>query len=55
MSAKTRHALDCSIRMIEMNRPVIERILQEAGADVSPELVFTAAKYYEALNKLASE
>jgi len=55
MSAKTRYALDCSIRMIEVNSPVIEKILREAGASVSPELVFTAAKYYETLNKLARE
>jgi len=55
MSAKARHALDCSMRMIEANRPVIEQILKEAGAVVSPELVFTAAKYYETLNKLARE
>jgi hypothetical protein len=41
--------------MIEMNSPVIEQILREARADVSPELVFTAAKYYETLNKLARE
>jgi hypothetical protein len=55
MGAKAREALDCSIRMVEINRPVIEQILREAGADVSPEMVFTAAKYYDTLNKLARE
>ena len=55
MSEKIRRALDCSVQTIETNLPIIEQILKKAGVAVSPELVFTAAKYYEALNRLAHE
>lgn len=55
MSLKTQRALACSIQTIEQNRPLIEKMLRESGDAVSDELVFTAAKYFDALNKLANE
>lgn len=53
MSAKTRRALERSFRAIEQNAPRISRKLSKAGARTSTVLVYSAAKYYKALNKLA--
>ena len=55
MSHKVRHALNTLSENIQQNTPQIEEKLRLAGVDPDPALVYTAAKYFEALNRLASE
>lgn len=57
MSAKMRKKLELLYNNVEVNSADIERRLIESGVDPSQvrALVFSAAKYYEALNKLAEE
>ncbi len=42
-------------RNIEKNTPRISKKLSRAGARVDPAVVVSAAKYYDALKKLARE
>lgn len=56
MSKKNKQALRRlarEIREIRENTPRIKRKLAKAGVKPDPALVFSAAKYYHALNKLA--
>jgi hypothetical protein len=55
MSPKTRHALNSLAKSIRENTAQIEEKLRQAGVTPDPALVYTAAKYFEALNKLAAE
>lgn len=55
MSYKARMALKSLSEQIQRNTAQIEEILRKAGVNPDPALVYSAAKYFEALNKLASE
>lgn len=55
MSIKVRRALKSLSESIQKNTPQIEETLKKAGVNLDPALVYSAAKYFEALNKLASE
>ena len=55
MSPKARRALDALSKNIQRNTPQIEEKFREAGVNPDPALVYTAAKYFEALDKLAKE
>ena len=55
MSGKTRRGLNRSIREINANTPKILRRLKKDGIRPDPVIVFSMAKYYRALNKLANE
>ena len=55
MSPKARHALNTLSKSIQENTAQIEAKLRRAGVTPDPALVYTAAKYFEALNKLATE
>ena len=55
VSAQARRALEELSRSIRENSPRINKKLCEAGIRPDPALVFSAAKYYAALNKLAKE
>lgn len=53
MSSKTRRALERCFKTIEQNAPRINKKLSKTGARASTVFVYSAAKYYKALNKLA--
>jgi hypothetical protein len=53
MSKKQIRALRVLARNIRKNSPRIERKLRKAGIKTDPALVYTAAKYYDALDRLA--
>jgi hypothetical protein len=55
MSLNVRQALNSLSKSIRENTPQIEEKLRQAGVTPDPALVYTAAKYFEALNKLAKE
>ncbi len=55
MSLKTRHALDTLSKGIQEHTAEVEAKLRQAGVTPDSALVYTAAKYFEALNKLATE
>lgn len=55
MSIKARKALRTLSESIRRNTAEIEETLKKAGVNPDPALVYTTAKYFEALNKLASE
>jgi hypothetical protein len=55
MSPKARHALKILSKSIQDHTAQIEEKLRQAGVTPDPALVYTAAKYFEALNKLAAE
>ena len=55
MSLKARQALNSLSKSIQQNSAQIEEKLRQAGVTPDPALVYTAAKYFEALNKLAAE
>jgi hypothetical protein len=55
MTEKTRQALHSLSESIEQNTAQIEERLRRAGIEPDPALVYSAAKYFEALNKLAAE
>jgi hypothetical protein len=55
MSAKTRRTLESMARSIEENTARINKKLSKAGVNANQALVFSAAKYYNALNRLAKE
>ena len=55
MSAKTREALERAIKAIEENAPSIKEKLCNAGVESREVFVYSAAKYYDALNKLSKE
>ena len=53
MNNQTMRALERLAKNVRKNTPLIERKLKKAGVKPDPALVFSAAKYYQALNKLA--
>jgi hypothetical protein len=53
MSKKQIRALKVLAANVRKNTPRIEKKLRKAGIKPDPALVFTAAKYYEALDRLA--
>ena len=53
MSKEQIRALRILARNIRKNSPRIERKLRKAGIKTDPALVYTAAKYYDALDRLA--
>jgi len=55
MSAQARRALKCLSENVQRNTAQIEETLRKAGVSPDLALVYSAAKYFEALNKLASE
>jgi len=55
MSVKAQRALNCLSKSMRDNYIEIEEKLRKAGADPNLALVYSAAKYFEALNKLAEE
>jgi len=55
MSAKARRALRTLSENIQRNSAQIEETLRKAGVAPDAALVYSAAKYFDALNKLASE
>jgi len=55
LDAKTLRALRAMSRNIRKYTPIIEKKLRAAGVKPNPALVYSAAKYYEALDRLAKE
>jgi hypothetical protein len=55
MSMKLQKALESLSENIQRNSPKIEEIIKNAGGTPDPALVYSAAKYFDALNKLAAE
>jgi hypothetical protein len=55
MNQQIRRALHELSDSIDRNLPHVEAKLRKAGVTPDPALVYTAAKYFEALNKLATE
>jgi hypothetical protein len=57
MSAWERRAIECLFKSVEEHSPEIIRTLSAAGVSSrdARALVFSAAKYYEALDRLAQE
>ncbi|HXW18372.1 MAG TPA: hypothetical protein VEJ39_08705 [Candidatus Acidoferrales bacterium] len=55
MSYKARMALKSLSENIQRNTPQIEEAFRKAGISPDPALVYSAAKYFEALNRLATE
>jgi hypothetical protein len=53
MSKEQIRALRILARNMRKNTPSIEKKLREAGIKPDPALVYTAAKYYDALDRLA--
>ena len=53
MSKKQKQALKRINRDIKVNSPLIRRKLIKAGVKPDSVLVFVAAQYFDALNKLA--
>jgi hypothetical protein len=56
MSPETRRAMIALERNIKANTPKVLKKLRQAGVKKpNPALVYTAAKYYECLDRLAKE
>ena len=55
MSARLRAAVSKLNESIRENSARVERKLAKAGTTPNPAIVFTVAKYYKVLNKLAKE
>jgi hypothetical protein len=53
MSKATRRAVKALAEKIDRNLPIIRRKLAKAGVNAPEPLLYSAAKYYEALNRLA--
>jgi hypothetical protein len=53
MSKKAIRALEQLSKSVAANTPKIESKLSEAGVTANAAFVFSTAKYYRALNKLA--
>jgi hypothetical protein len=53
MSKKQLRALKVLAANIRRNTPRINKKLHKAGIKIDPALVYTAAKYYDALDRLA--
>ena len=55
MSERTKRALICLSKSVNENSAHIREVLRKAGVNPDPALVYSAAKFYEALSKLAEE
>ena len=56
MSPEARRAMIALERNIKANTPTVLKKLRQAGVkNPNPALVYTAAKYYECLDRLAKE
>lgn len=55
MTIKARRALNSLSESIARNTFTIEEALRKAGVNPDPALVYSAAKYFDALSKLAKE
>ena len=55
MSEKMRRALEDAVKRVEINTPRVQRKLEEAGTWPDSVVVYSAAKYFDALDKLARE
>ncbi|HXV31277.1 MAG TPA: hypothetical protein VD840_13180 [Sinorhizobium sp.] len=55
MTAKVQRELAALKRNVERYAPHVEEKLTRAGAKPDPAVVYSAAKYYPALKKLAQE
>ena len=55
MTKQARRALNSLSESIQRNTAQIEETLRQAGVNPDPALVYSAAKYFEALNKLATK
>jgi hypothetical protein len=55
MSAKAREAFDLAMKAIEANAPCVEKKLSDAGSNPTEAFVYSTAKYFDALNRLAEE
>lgn len=53
MSKEAKRALERLSKNVKDNSPRIERKLTKVGVNPDPALVYSTAKYYRALNKLA--
>lgn len=55
MTAQLRETLQALRTNIRNNAPRIKKRLSKSGTKPDPAVVFSTAKYYKALNKLAKE
>jgi len=55
MSKQERRALHSLQQNIRRNAPVVKRMIVQSGAKPDPALVYSAAKYYPTLKRLAKE
>jgi hypothetical protein len=55
MSEKMRRALECAVKSVELNTPQVEEKLSWDDIKANPALVYSAAKYFQALEKLSNE
>lgn len=55
MTKQALRALNSLSESIQRNTPQIEETLRKAGINPDPTLVYSAAKYFEALSKLATK
>ena len=55
MGDRTKRALKCLSESVNQNFVRIQEALDKARVKPDPALVYSAAKYYEALEKLAEE
>ncbi len=55
MSKKKREALMKLRESIQVNAPRIEKKLSRSGAKPEPAVVYSTAKYYKTLSRLAKE
>lgn len=55
MSEKMRRAFEAVVKSAAENTPKINHRLSEAGIQIDPAIVYSAAKYFAALDKLSKE
>jgi hypothetical protein len=55
MTAKVRKTLEVLKANIRRNSPIVRKKLAKSGATPNPAVVFSAAKYFKTLKKLAKE
>lgn len=55
MSEKMRRAFEAVVKSAEENTPKISCKLSKAGIEINPAIVYSAAKYFAALEKLSKE
>lgn len=55
MSKQALKALQDLKLSIKRNTPIVERKLKQSGREPDPAVVYSTAKYYKTLNRLAKE